>query len=260
MEKYTIETSGKKITNLSAEDVVKHYQNKVTTELIGSLASTEYPETFADAEEVAQDFGDTVTKVEPTKDNAAEGGKAEFADGDESAQNFNGCPDCDKMLSKASKKEGFVAITDENRYCNNFGRFAKLETNTFYTDLEKLVNEGKVKIFDTYEEAKKACQGISKTEFGEVLSLEDLWEPETSAEKEEVVVIDLDGKVLSWVDDEHVDFLDTVDEPDGGKAKAVKFEDEADVRETMETVGYSDEEYEILPVSKAFAFVEEGED
>lgn len=72
---------------------------------------------------------------------------------------------------------------------------------------------------------------------------------------EEYVVLDQDGKVLSFTNNNEVDFLDTVDDIDGGYKKAYKFDTVEDAETTINNLGF-DEPYEIVPVAQAFAFVE----
>ena len=76
---------------------------------------------------------------------------------------------------------------------------------------------------------------------------------------DELVLMDGDGKILSVVDDQHVDFLDTVDDPDGGYERAVKFDSYRDAHQALWNMYGEDIPEDIVTVKAkdAFAFVED---
>jgi len=82
------------------------------------------------------------------------------------------------------------------------------------------------------------------------------------SDNDKFVIINEDGKVLSYTgdDNDNVDFLDTVDDKDGGYAKAVKFETEQEAMNCIATSELPVGEYDVLSTKDAFNFVETSED
>jgi hypothetical protein len=84
----------------------------------------------------------------------------------------------------------------------------------------------------------------------------------SSVDTTELVVIDEDGKVLSYIDNNgYVDFIDTVDDEDGGYERAVKFQSPKEVKDSLQIIfgSHIPDNIEVVRAEDAFAFVNTSE-
>ena len=157
----------------------------------------------------------------------------------------------------ASGDDEFSITTEDFEPIENYEVLAKTFTNDFSEALSEF--EGIVG-----NVPQSVIKDFVNKSFMEMSARHTVYEDNDPRLENGVVVIDEDGKVLSYLSRFRYDFLDTVDEPDGGFSKAVIFKDEEQARNassSFEAV-YDNEgnlisrhEWEVIPVSQAFNFV-----
>jgi len=103
---------------------------KVNEQLFNKLYKVALSSRFADGDEVVDKLEE---KGKPTKDNTSDKAKAEFADGEEVAQNFNGNRDSEKMLETSAEENPIYKKASE--------ALKKLAFDKGYTNIYEMLDK-----------------------------------------------------------------------------------------------------------------------